>query len=245
MATPQDILWVPPSIILTLAYFPLEERDISEKLSLTSLVINIGETVTELSLVEIPELFSSLTTQELAYGRQALDQDILCQLIYPQWSAQISQNLPNLLQPFPNPGQPDLSQRVALKQQLQVHPLGNALLEAAQLTRMILQQQDTFTSTLSQQSWGVTRQNMREQVLNPWLIQLNQAIAALLVQGVKLPGQIGQIIATGEGISGIEYGLSPWFEEKFPQANFILDKSEETEASIVQGLTRLPFFLSN
>jgi hypothetical protein len=60
-----------------------------------TLVINSGATVTDLALVNLPSQLQHLTYQDfylrsLAYAGNALDQDIISQLIYPAWSRSAS-----------------------------------------------------------------------------------------------------------------------------------------------------------
>ncbi|MEA5536010.1 hypothetical protein [Crocosphaera sp. XPORK-15E] len=231
--TPQQMLWVPKAIALALAYCPTQPHYETPQLSL---VIELTETVTELALVDISQGFSGLTTQRFAYGSQGMNQDILCQLIYPQWYGQMTQTVPTLQAPFPQPGYPDLLLREGLSQQLQEHPLGNAMLEAAQLSRLILQQQETFSSTIAQQIWGVTRREMTEQIIEPWRHQLHQKITTLLTQVEQSSTAITQIILSGEGVSAISYGLSPWLTEKFPHATLIQEKNNDSIYSIFQGI---------
>jgi hypothetical protein len=58
-----------------------------------TLVLNAGASRTELALVNLPSRLQTLShqdfaTRSIAYGGNALDQDILCQLVYPAWVRQ-------------------------------------------------------------------------------------------------------------------------------------------------------------
>ncbi|NJL36427.1 MAG: hypothetical protein HC899_06410 [Leptolyngbyaceae cyanobacterium SM1_4_3] len=58
-----------------------------------TLVISAGASVTEMALVDLPSDLRNLTYQDftlrsLPYAGKALDQDIICQLLYPTWSRQ-------------------------------------------------------------------------------------------------------------------------------------------------------------
>ncbi len=237
LSTPDEIIWVPKAIAV--AFSDLS----SQQQQLTTLVVDIGKTVTEFALVNLQAPFSSLTSQQLAYGFQSIDQDIVCQFIYPQWQSQITTTLPPLQEPFPQKGSPDFSLRERLSQQLQVHPLGDAFLEAAQLTRLIIQQQDSFTSSIGQQSWGVSRQEFVQQIITPWLAQLNDTLNRLLRMEKISSLQIEQIIIYGEGIETIYYLLSPWLQEIFSQATIVLSPKNTRETQLTKGLIYIPKFL--
>ena len=62
-----------------------------------TLVINAGATLSELALVNLPSQLQNLTHADFThrtvnYGGNALDQDIICQLIYPAWVRQLHQS---------------------------------------------------------------------------------------------------------------------------------------------------------
>lgn len=226
VATAEQIIWVPKAIALTL----------KEQSSQLSLVIELSETTTEVALVDLAEGMSGLMTQRFTYGTQEMDQDILCQLIYPQWYAQMTQTTPSLREPFPTPGEPDLSLRQALNQQLNEHPLGNGLIEAAKLTRFILEQQETFSSTLAQQPWGVTREAMNQTIIQAWRQKINKNISVLLNQTEKFPSSLTHIILSGEGMKPVSYGLSPWLKERFPQAKLVQEPQAYSDNLLFQGI---------
>jgi hypothetical protein len=63
----------------------------------STLVISAGASVTEMALVDLPSSLQNLTYQDftlrsLPYAGNALDQDIICQLLYPTWSRQSRQS---------------------------------------------------------------------------------------------------------------------------------------------------------
>ena len=236
VTTSEKIIWVPKAIALTLAYSLATPKEQSSQLSL---VIELQETTTEVALVDLSEGMSGLMTQRFAYGTQAMDQDILCQLIYPQWYAQMTQTIPSLREPFPTPGESDLSLRQALDQQLNEHPLGNGLIEAAKLTRFILEQQETFSSTLAQQPWGVTREAMNQTIIHAWRQQINKNVNVLLNQTEKSPSSLTHIILSGEGIKPVSYGLSPWLKDRFAQARLVKETQPDSEHLLFHGITSL------
>jgi hypothetical protein len=58
-----------------------------------TLVINVGATVSELAIVDLPEQLqnvarSNFHSRSFDYAGNAIDQDIICQLIYPAWMQQ-------------------------------------------------------------------------------------------------------------------------------------------------------------
>jgi hypothetical protein len=228
----KDLIFVPKPIALTLSYTP---QNTSKTPSL-SLLFNLTETMTELSLIDISQGISGIINQRFAYGTKGMDEDILCQLIYPQWYEQITATIVPLSQPFPNPGMADLLTRESLNKQLENYPLGKVLLEASQLTRLILQQKEAFSSTIMQKSWSVNRQEMGENVIKPWIEQINNKLTLLLSQGKYSPNSITQIIVSGEAISSVNYGLFPWLTERLPDAILIQAEDDKKDEIIFQGL---------
>lgn len=232
----EQIIWVDRAIALALTLVRPGQKII--------LLLGVEESVTQFALVKVQDPFSSFITKGLNYGLTFLEQDILCQLIYPQWESQIPQTLPHFPQPFPQSGYPDLLQREILSKQLQNHPLGDAFLEAARLTRFIIQQQDSFTSTLNQQSWGITRQELVEKVVNPWIEQLEQKLNNILRDKKIAESEIEQVIIYGKEIETIDYLLSSWLQKKLPGVTTIMTKNSQEKINLIQGLTNnLDYFL--
>lgn len=67
-----------------------------------TLVLDAGASLTEMAVVNLPNALQTLSRQDVAmrtipYGGSALDQDILCQLVYPAWVRQAHR--PNALSP--------------------------------------------------------------------------------------------------------------------------------------------------
>ncbi len=231
----KGIIWIPKPMALTLSYAPQKPSDTSS----FYLLFDLTETMTELSLIDISQGSSGIVTQGFSYGTKGIDQDILCQLIYPQWYEQITTIIVPLAQPFPNPGMADLLTRESLNKQLENYPLGTALLEASQLTRLILQQQETFASTIMQKSWSVHRQALSEKVIKPWIQQIDQKLKLLLSQGKKSPNYITKIIVSGEASASVNYDLFPWLTELFPDATLIAAEEQGKDELIFQGLGHL------
>ncbi|MGB5594876.1 MAG: hypothetical protein WBM62_12685, partial [Crocosphaera sp.] len=228
----KEIIWIPKPIALTLSHAPQKPSDTSS----FYLLFELTETMTELSLIDISQGISGIMSQGFSYGTKGIDEDILCQLIYPQWYEQITTTIVPLAQPFPNPGMADLLTRESLNKQLENYPLGMALLEASQLTRLILQQQETFASTIMHKSWSVHRQALSEKVIKPWIQQIAQKLKILLSQGKKSPNYITKIIVSGEAIASVNYELFPWLTEMFPNATLIQAEDDGKDELIFQGL---------
>ncbi|XTZ19609.1 MAG: hypothetical protein ACQZ3M_07420, partial [cyanobacterium endosymbiont of Rhopalodia fuxianensis] len=188
LSTSDQIVWVPKAIAVALSYLSPAET------TRNTLIIDVGETVTELALVNVKKPFASLISRQLTYAFHSIDQDIFCQLIYPQWRSKITKISSSLQPYFPQVGSTDLFSREAFNQQLKNHPLGNTFLEAAQLTRLILKQQDSFVSSLGEKSWGVTRQKFIQQITIHWIKKLNETLNSLFSLGETSKYGIGQII---------------------------------------------------
>ncbi|ACK64967.1 hypothetical protein PCC8801_0889 [Rippkaea orientalis PCC 8801] len=221
ISTGEQIIWVDQAIALVVSLLSPSEKVVP------TLVLTVGQQLTQLALVKAEDDLPSLMTQKVNYGLESLDQDIFSQLIEPQWRSQLSPDLPPLRPPFPQAGQPDLSLRKIFSQQLQEHPLGDAFLEAAKLTRLILQHQESFTTTLGQQSWGVTRQELNEKIIDDWIQQLEPILNNLLAELSE--NSLEQVIINGEEIETITSILSPWLQEKLPQTTIISQPNQETD----------------
>lgn len=243
----QQIFLAESAVASLLAHLPMDIQSDSCPSGMTILVIYGGKMTTELVLVNLYDNFSSLTHQNLSlysflYGSQSLDQDILCQLIYPQWISQLHPSLPPLDIEIPKPGEPDQEKRNQLRLSLENHPIGHSLLEAAKLVKLILQEQEELTSQLANQAWSVKREDLEEQVIYPLIQELNQSLNQLLSQTETEATAIAQVICSGEIILSLERSLSTWLEEKFPDATVILSQDEETKNDVAFGLARLPLF---
>ncbi len=210
-----------------------------------SLILDLAITNTELALVKLPEPVYTLTEDEFAvtsldYGSHALEQDIFCWLIYPQWRSQV--NLPFSQSCFPQPGNPDPLKRQEFAQYLQQYPLGRAFLEAARLSKLILQEQAAFTSELTNQPWGITRSEISDKIIQPFLELIDYQINLLLSQRKITNVGIGQVFVSGETSLAIEYVLSVWLRDKFPQANIAFASHQDSLSSVLLGLVSSPFF---
>ncbi|NEP08939.1 MAG: hypothetical protein F6K14_01540 [Symploca sp. SIO2C1] len=211
-----------------------------------TLVLNAGATTTELALVNLPEDLENLTYNDFGvlswhYAGSAIEQDIFCQLLYPQLSQEQKQQLalPDDLE-LPLPAQPEQLKRDRLTLVLHSSPLGQALLKASGYLKLILQQKAEFTLNLSSHEWLVKRQDLETKVLKPFLKELNRQLNTLLVKtGISEQG-IYQVFCIG-GTAGFKL-LSKWLQAKFPNASLIQDSDSPTGSWVATGLATLPLY---
>ena len=211
-----------------------------------TLVLNIGATTTELTLVNLPDdlqdlIYNDFSLRSLPYAGDAIEQDILCQLLYPQLSAEQQQRL-SLHEELESlqPGQPDPHRRDRLAWLLQSSPLGQALLKAAGCLKLILQHQEKFTLDLSQQQCTLTRLDLEDRVLQPFIQLLNQQLNALLITtGISEHG-INQILLLGGTAHLI--ALTQWLQKRLPNATLIQDIDLPPESWVAAGLASLPLY---
>jgi hypothetical protein len=211
-----------------------------------TLVLNIGAITTELTLVNLPDdlqdlIYNDFTLCSLPYAGDAIEQDILCQLLYPQLSPEQQQQL-SLHEELESlqPGQPDPQRRDRLAWLLQSSPLGQALLKAAGCLKLILQHQEKFTLDLSQQHCTLTRLDLEDRVLQPFIQLLNQQLNALLIEtGISEHG-IYQILLLGGTANLI--ALTQWLQKRLPNATLIQDIDVPRESWVAAGLASLPLY---
>lgn len=211
-----------------------------------TLVLNIGATTTELTLVNLPDdlqdlIYSDFSLCSLPYAGDAIEQDILCQLLYPQLSPEQQQQL-SLHEELKalQPGQPESQRRDRLAWMLQSSPLGQALLKAAGCLKLILQHQEKFSLDLSQQQFTLTRLDLEDRVLQPFLQVLNQQLNALLIEtGISEHG-IEQILLLGGTANLI--ALTQWLQKRLPNATLIQDIDLPRESWLAAGLASLPLY---
>jgi hypothetical protein len=215
--------------------------------TVTTLVIHAGATSTELALVDVTEDYQNLrhsdfSLESFAYGGNAIDQDILVQLLYPQWLPRLNPSIPKLDENPPQPGEVEPQKRENLRSLLKSHPIGRSFLEAAKLTKMILQQQEEFRAKLGAHPWEVKRQALDRKVIEPYLKKIEPAIDSLLAKTGKSRQAIGQVICSGGTTATIWHSLCCWLPEKLPNAAIVHNTEEEIEAHIAMGLSCLALF---
>ena len=261
---PSQIFFVEAAIAAVLSGLPDPENPPPEQSRQTqtlyqchwqqgTVVISAGASCTELGIVDIPHPLDTLsredfTLRNFAYGGNALDLDIICQLLLPperrksrstgdrqsgtlqnaSWqttrpeesdAAWDSLALESL--DLPQLAEPDESSRIRLRQYLGSSRLGQSLLEAARYLKLILQNQGQLQLELADQSWRVLRRDLEGRILVPYIQRLNQHLNALLSQ-TGLPAQgINQVICTGGTASFAT--IAKWLRQKFPNAIIIQD----------------------
>ena len=195
-----------------------------------TLILNAGAATVELALVELPSELQDLTRadftcQSFAYGGNAFDQDIICQLLAKNetWGMSID---------LPRPGYPDLPNRYQLQQQLQGSDFGLQLLDAARQIKVILQHQESFVLDIGQQHWDVKRRDLESLVLVPFVQQLNRELNALLSRAGMSPAGIDQAICAGG--MGSWAAIARWLRQKLPNAIVVQDRDLEVDRHISQ-----------
>lgn len=211
-----------------------------------TLVISAGATTIEFALVALPTDLQALTYSDfslysLPYGGSAIDQDIFCQLLYPQLSiAQYEQlGLRDDLE-LPLPGQPDRSKRDRLTYLLHSSPLGKALLKASSYLKLILQRKAEFTLELGSDRWTLRRLDLETKVMQPLIQQLDRILNALMIEtGISQQGIYNVFWVGGSAASGT---LTQWIQQRLPEATFIQDADSVTQNWIAAGLAALPLY---
>ncbi|ACK71089.1 hypothetical protein PCC7424_2677 [Gloeothece citriformis PCC 7424] len=242
-----QIFFLEEAIATFLAHLPLGTNSELSRSETVTLVINSGATSTDIALVIPPNPLETLSYDDflltqLAYGGNTLEQDIFCQLIYPQWMTQLNPPLTQFPGIVPQPGKPEPDKREQLKQCLERHPIGNSFIEAAKLAKLILQQQNSFTSQLGGQSWTLQRHDLEKIIIRPFLDSLEEQIQYLLSQKNLTFDDIEQVILSGGTILSLWYSLSNWINEKFPQGICFHDSETEILTKVAIGLGRFPLF---
>lgn len=220
-----------------------------------TLVINIGASTTEMALVDLPENLEDLShtnfmLHSFAYAGKGLEQDIICQLLFPsKWrqsrmpmeedNKTVTSN-PSYWQPvipgleqmrfsnlgleelnLPRPGEADIIERIRLQQRLESSVLGKAVIDSAIALKLILQNQESFTLELADQRWVLQRRDLESQVFVPFVRRLNRELNKLLVAKGIPTEAINQAILTG-GVASLG-AVSRWLRQKLPNAKIIQD----------------------
>jgi hypothetical protein len=200
-----------------------------------TLTFKLGAYSTQLALVQFPKSVKALKRSDfgqgsLDYGTQALDQDIVSQLLAPllpigrlqvdQWA-------------FPEPGTSAPSQRWQLQTQLHSTALGRLLLETAAQLRQVLQSQSQFTLRIGSNTHILSRDDFATKVIQPYIQQLNSCFNDLMAQiGVAQVG-ITQVLYTGD--LDLPPNLLRWLHQKLPQARLIQDRGPNLPGAAASG----------
>jgi hypothetical protein len=187
--------------------------------------------------------YQDFTAQSVAFGGDALDQDIVCQLLYPpryranrqidpasiefesadlESSEQISwDDLRLETLEFPNPGQPDLARRYQLRQRLDSSQSGKTLLDIARRIKFILQHQKSITIQLGDEQWVIPQQDLGSRVFVPFIQLLHRDLIDLLRQTGGSLQSVRQVICSG-GSASLRI-IAIWLRQKLSQATIIQD----------------------
>ncbi|MEM7062944.1 MAG: hypothetical protein AAF572_07260 [Cyanobacteria bacterium P01_B01_bin.77] len=278
---PEQILFVEDAIATVLSGLPDPSNvAISETVSLSrqpslyncqwqdgTVVISGGAVMTELGLVNLPKDLASLdyadfALRSFAYAGDALDQDIVCQLLLPDerrqplsaadasthwdWQGHLSTedtdwgqlNLDDLT--LPAVGHIDWGQRYRLQHRLLGSNLGQSLLAAARHLKLALQQQNQVQITLAGQRWLIKRRHLENLIFLPYIQRINRYLNVLLSHHTVDAQAIKQVICTG-GSASLP-AIARWLRQKFPNATIIQD----TYASeLPQSCSRVAYGLVN
>ena len=224
----------------------------AEALQGGTLVLSAGATTTELLLVDLPQAAEldlpdrALITRDhlylrsFAYAGDAIDQDIICQVLYPSASNWNSLDLQNL--DLPLPGEPDPEARDRLQQRLRSGALGRQALNAARQLKLALQQQETATFELNDQQWTVSQQDLHNRVAVPYLQQLNRELNVLLNQSGMAVQAVQQVLCVGRTTA--LPAIAHWLKQKLPNTRLLQEHEQSNRAgsSIAVGLAKLPLY---
>jgi len=209
------------AIATALAYIPTSDQPQPQ----TLLVIEGKRETTTLALLEVPRQTCSLSRQAIAlshfnYGENTYEQAILSQLIYPLWRSFLP------LSPS------DITD---------TNPLKKSLLAAARLTKLILQEESEFTSSLAGHTWTVSRSDLNKKVVLPYLDNLRQKVNDLLEKQQKSLEDIDRIIFSGNFFLTIWPYFFTGIQQEFAGCH-LESPSQETFSPAILGLGRLCLF---
>lgn len=219
-----------------------------------TVVISAGSTVTEVGLVNIPEPLANLSYEDfalhsLAYAGDAIDLDIVCQLLHPAdrrqpralpparqstgangwgWQAEVPElenahwadlRLDDL--DLPRPAEPDLARRQRIWQRLESSALGQSVLDAARHLKIILQHQSQFELDLADQHWVVRSKDLEDRIILPYIQRINGHLNRLLSEVGMASQAVHQVVCTGGSASLPK--MARWLRQKFPNATIVQD----------------------
>lgn len=285
-----QILVVPEAIAVLLSELPNAEGRLPlspQRLAKTTppselswhgvtLVLSAGASVTDLALATVPHSPSHLTQETchcrtINYAGTAIDQDIICQLIYPlstsevgrsstadtdssplspteaQWRWQTTETSPwQALQldrlTLPSPGEPDLAKRHQLQQRLLSSAFGQGLLQAAEQLKLALQHTDQFVIEVGAQRWTIGREDLGSRVFLPYIQRLNRELNAGLTQHHVSILDVNQVICTG-GTASLG-AIARWLRQKLPNATILQDTYRATQPPCLPTCSRLAYGLA-
>ncbi|QIZ71927.1 hypothetical protein [Oxynema aestuarii] len=217
---PQQVVILEDSIAALLSLLPTDPS--REGFAGTVLAVEAGASRTEFALAKVPDPWQNLRRSDvhlhaIPLGGDAIDQDIICQLLLPQqwrdssfplWRAIADLDLPR-------PGQPDLPQRYRLAQRLSGER-GTRWRSMARQLKLTLQMEPQTTVHLDDRSLTISAGELERLVFWPFIQSLNRELNGLLV-------------ATGMTVEAIAYGvcsggttrtgaIATWLRQKLPNA---------------------------
>ncbi|MBW4466811.1 MAG: hypothetical protein KME07_15415 [Pegethrix bostrychoides GSE-TBD4-15B] len=237
-----------------------------------TLVLTAGASLSELLLVTLPTQLQTLTHTDfylrgLAYGGEGLDQDTICQLIYPMLAVPSEPDVTSPVQAdfeteltipadllaglaLPDAADPAPGIRPLLRQRLVDSTAGEHLLNAARALKITLQYQSQCSLRLGDRLLSFERSDLTSRVLLPYVQQLNRDLNALLAQTNTTAAAVNQVICTG-GTASLN-AVTRWLRQKLPNATIIQDTYARSSLSarfdhgisscsrIAYGLAALP-----
>ncbi len=251
---PEQVIFVEEAIAPFLATLQIRNHQDSQPTTFPwrgyTLVINSGAITTEFAIVDTTQNYkfthSDFGLWSFPYAGNALDQDIICQLllssetkllqtIYETDKLLLTQDLE-----LPQPGELDPARRERLHFWLQSSAWGQTLLIAAQNLKLHLQTKTEHRLSLGTDQWLVTQTQYESMVVIPFLQQMNQQLNSFLsATGVSEHG-IYQVICAGGTVSGSL--LDEWLKIKLPQAVAIENIGIPPEMMAAAGLASLPLY---
>ena len=209
----------------------------------STLILHLDQGTTELALVSLPPAPLVPSAEDflhgsLAHGEQALNQDIISQLLYPLLPEDQLDFDP---QHFPVPGEADRIHRSRFQHYLTHSALGNLLLEAATQLRLVLQHQEQFTLRIGAATHILHQTDLITKVLQPYFYCLNSLVNQLLSQGGWGRDSVAQVVVLGN--PALVPHLATWLHQKFPQAQPV-DFTSPTPPTpaLAVGLALLPLY---
>lgn len=218
---PERLSSLETAIATALAHIPTSDQPQPQ----TLLVVEGKQETTTLALLEVPPQTRALSRRAIAmshfnYGENTYEQAILSQLIYPLWRSFLP------LSPS------DLTD---------TNPLKKSLLAAARLTKLILQEESEFTSSLAGHTWTVSRTDLNKKVIVPYIDNLRQKVNDLLEKQQKSLEDIDRIIFSGNFFLTIWPYFLTEIQQEFAGCH-LEDPSQENFSPIILGLGRLCLF---
>ncbi|HIK28354.1 MAG: hypothetical protein N3E45_00965 [Oscillatoriaceae bacterium SKW80] len=220
-----------------------------------TLVVCSGATTTELAIASMPEnpqefCYSNLTFRSFPYAGDALEQDILCQLLLclPKQNFNYEENLQAadlfLYSPeiWPHVGEPDLEKRYRLQQFCRANSKAASLLEMARYLKVGLQYRERLALEVGSQRLVFSRRELESRVFLPFVQRLNRELNALLTETGVPVQRINRAICSG-GTASVGV-LARWLRQKLPNAIIIQDTYASARplacSRIAYGLAAVP-----